>query len=192
MAKAIEILMNEHRDIERVLDVMSGALAGARQGGQLDLRLLAKVAHFIQTFADDLHHAKEEKILFPAMIAHGVPRDRGPLACMLGEHEYGRYQSQRFRLAIAGLSGGDESMRPILLEAAAQYEELLRAHIQKEDGFLYRLALQVLPAPVLESMAGAFEEADGVQSESLSAAADTLERIAVPPGAVLSTATSPR
>lgn len=183
MANAIEILMKEHQDIERVLDVMSDIVVGAHEGQVLDLALLAKVAEFIRAFADDLHHAKEEKVLFPAMVAHGVPLDRGPLACMLAEHALGRHHATRLRVAIAGLSLGDATMRPVLLEAAADYEALLRAHIQKEDRFLYGLALQVVPAFTLDAMVKAFEESDGVRAGALAAAAEALERARFEPPA---------
>lgn len=176
MTRAIEILMKEHHDIERVLDIMSSTVVGACEGQQLDLGLLAKVSGFIQTFADDLHHAKEEKLLFPAMVAHGVPLDRGPLACMLAEHERGRHHARRLRVAIAGLSLGDSRARPVLIEASGQYVALLRSHIQKEDGFLYGLARQVLPASVREALACAFDESDQKDPGALCAAADALER----------------
>lgn len=175
--------MKEHQDIERVLDVMSDVIVGATEGQEVDLPLLAKVAGFIQTFADDLHHAKEEKILFPAMVAHGVPLDRGPLACMLAEHELGRDHARRFRVAIAELSVGRTEMRAALFESAARYETLLRAHIQKEDGFLYGLALRVVPAAELETMLEMFAEADGAQAGALAAAADALSRARFEPRA---------
>jgi hemerythrin-like domain-containing protein len=175
VSRAIELLMKEHQDIERVLDVMSDVVVGAAEGQALDLPLLAKVAGFIQTFADDLHHAKEEKILFPAMVAHGVPLDRGPLACMLAEHELGRQHARRFRMAIAEVSVGNMEMRPVLFDAAAQYEGLLRAHIEKEDGFLYGLALRVLPPSSLLAMEATFAESDGALVGALTATADTLQ-----------------
>jgi hemerythrin-like domain-containing protein len=39
--------------------------------------------------AEPCHHAKEEKDLFPRMEGRGLPRQQGPLAVMLVEHELG-------------------------------------------------------------------------------------------------------
>ena len=44
---------------------------------------------------------KEEDLLFEAMVDCGVPREYGPIACMLGEHEAGRAR-RKLRRALDG------------------------------------------------------------------------------------------
>ncbi|MBW2188922.1 MAG: hemerythrin domain-containing protein, partial [Deltaproteobacteria bacterium] len=51
---------------------------------------LVRFVSFIRDFADAYHHSKEEDMLFVAMVEQGFPREAGPIAMMLHEHELGR------------------------------------------------------------------------------------------------------
>ncbi len=86
---AIETLMNEHRTIEQVLDAMVGFAEEARRRGATEKEELARFVGFVREFADACHHGKEEDILFAAMVAGGFPRNGGPIAVMLHEHDRG-------------------------------------------------------------------------------------------------------
>ena len=71
--KPTQILSDEHRIIERVLDAVQRlTLAPARQ----NLPHWQKAIEFIRGFADQCHHCKEEQVLFPALEAHGIPTRR--------------------------------------------------------------------------------------------------------------------
>ena len=48
------------------------------------------VVYLIRNYADGFHHAKEEKILFPALEVKGFSPHQGPVAVMLSEHIQGR------------------------------------------------------------------------------------------------------
>jgi hemerythrin-like domain-containing protein len=124
-ADPIEILMEEHRLIERVLDALD-AKADAP----------ARFAEFFREFADDQHHQKEEGILFLAMLDAGFPHEQGPIAVMLADHERGRE-------LIAELAAAD-GWTPEVEAAARNYSALMRQHIQKEDRILYPMARRVL------------------------------------------------
>jgi hemerythrin-like domain-containing protein len=87
----IELLMTEHRLIERGLDAMNGWLTAlSPETDSDDKEELARFVSFIRGFADAYHHGKEEDILFVAMVDHGFPRDVGPIPVMLREHDQGR------------------------------------------------------------------------------------------------------
>jgi hemerythrin-like domain-containing protein len=78
--KATEILMDEHRVIERVLTALERAAERLEQGGKLDPGFFVDATDFIRGFADGCHHQKEEGVLFKAMTAAGMPTDQGPIA----------------------------------------------------------------------------------------------------------------
>lgn len=175
----IELLMDEHRLIERVIDALIGyvkAVEGGSGGTKDDLR--AFVA-FIRGFADAHHHGKEEEILFRAMADQGMPADAGPLAVMLYEHVEGR----GFAGALAEVAerGGDfgEADRGEVARAARGYAGLLRDHIQKEDQILYPMADQMLPESAWRGIEQAFDafEADAenaARARELRASAEAL------------------
>jgi len=137
-----EILSDEHRVIERVLDVFE-ALAARPLKGSFDHWKHA--LDFARHFADQCHHYKEEKILFPALEEHGIPREEGPVGMMMLEHEEGRSYVRGMFAALAQIEATDESAQAALRENARQYVRLLREHIQKEDDILFRMADEVIP-----------------------------------------------
>ena len=86
---AIELLMQEHQLILRSLDALDAFTVDMARGGD-DRDELSRFVRFIREFADARHHGKEEDILFEAMVAAGFPREGGPIAVMLMDHEAGR------------------------------------------------------------------------------------------------------
>lgn len=160
---ALEILMDEHRVIERALTSLTTYARMVAKGADLPRPDLAGMVNFLQDYADAHHHGKEEDILFRAMAANGMPDDSGPLAVMLAEHGEGR----RLTGALAELSAGeaqwDPEERRRLLFAATGYARLLKEHIQKEDRILYPMAARMLSEDVwqqIESEFSAFQAAE--------------------------------
>ncbi len=147
---AIETLMNEHRTIERAIDALVSFADEVRRKTTEDREELSRFVAFIREFADACHHGKEEDILFAAMVQAGFPRQGGPIAVMLFEHDQGRqYVAALAELAAAGAPWSAED-RSRLSDAAHGYAGLLRQHIHKEDAILYPMAEQRLPPDVLE------------------------------------------
>ena len=66
--KATEILMEEHRIIERVLTALERATTRLSKGQDVYLRFFTGTTVFIKNFSDGFHHQKEEGILFPVLI----------------------------------------------------------------------------------------------------------------------------
>jgi len=149
-----QILSDEHRIIERVLDAVQRlSAAPARQ----NLPHWQKAIEFIRGFADQCHHCKEEQVLFPALEAHGIPTEDGPVGMMLQEHEEARSHVRAMMDALARIAAGEESAAAGLFDNAGQYLRLLREHIQKEDEVLFRLADEVIPADEQKRLLQEFE-----------------------------------
>ncbi len=164
--EAIENLMSEHRLILRALAGLESFAEEVRLGRE-DKAELAAFVTFLREYADGLHHAKEEEILFAAMVQAGFPQRAGPVGVMLLEHDQGRRLVGELAAAAAheGPWGAEERAR--LTSAAGAFANLLRAHIHKEDAILYPMAEQRL-SPLLAAAvdAGCLErdqarEADG-------------------------------
>jgi hemerythrin-like domain-containing protein len=157
VARAIEILMGEHRLIERVLGSLETYVVEIERGLPPERRTLADYAAFFRGFADACHHGKEEDILFQRMLERGMPRQTGPLAVMFHEHVLGRARVA----ALRGLGEADGPLAPVevqlAVENASGFIELLRAHILKEDGILYPMAERLLTGPELDALETDFE-----------------------------------
>jgi hemerythrin-like domain-containing protein len=115
-----------------------------------------KALDFFRHFADQCHHFKEEKVLFPALEEHGIPCDGGPIGMMLTEHEEGRSYVRSMLAAISLVEAKNEAAKDSLLSSAQAYCRLLREHIQKEDEILFRMADEVIPAEEQKNLLGAF------------------------------------
>jgi hemerythrin-like domain-containing protein len=153
-ARATELLSDEHRVIERVLAAIEKLL---QRPAADSLESWHKALDFIRHFADQCHHFKEEKVLFPAMEEHGIPNDGGPVGMMLMEHEEGRSYVRSMFDALGRIEAKDETAQASLFENARQYLRLLREHIQKEDDILFRMANEVIPEDKQKQLLKDFE-----------------------------------
>jgi hemerythrin-like domain-containing protein len=108
---------------------------------------------FLKEFADKCHHGKEEGLLFPAMVAAGIPDKGGPIGVMLAEHTRGR---QLIRDMEESISTGVDRVK--LAHASGEYAVLLRVHIRKENTALFPMAEKVLKEIQLEKLYEGFEE----------------------------------
>ena len=157
--KPTEILSNEHRIIERVLS----AVEKLAKGPVAALEPWKKALDFFRHFADERHHFKEEKLLFPLMEEHGILIEGGPIGMMLVEHEEGRSYVKAMLAALSLVEAGNESAKESLVSSAQAYCRLLREHIEKEDEILFRMADEVIPADEQKKLLAGFAQHEGEQ-----------------------------
>ena len=139
-----QILQDEHRIIEGVLDCLEKLAERCRAEGKLDADAGRDTIEFFRAFADRCHHCKEETHLFPMMEQRGFSADAGPTAVMRQEHEQGRQLVSAMADALDGASGGDAAACGRFLQAAHGFLNLLRQHIMKENQVLFPMAEQAL------------------------------------------------
>ena len=179
--EATNLLMDEHRVIERVISALEIATSRLGSGQTVRPGFFIDASDFIKGFADGCHHKKEEGVLFPAMEAAGVPREGGPIGAMLSDHEAGRLFNRNMRTAAEQLAAGDQSASADIERNALGYARLLRQHIMKEDKVLFPMADHVIPTGKQTEVAAAFEHieheenGEGVHEKYL-ALAEALEQ----------------
>lgn len=179
--QATDILMEEHQVILRVITALERGADQLERGGPVQPEFFTDAARFIKGFADGCHHRKEEGVLFRAMQTHGMPVNGGPIGVMMAEHEQGRMYTRGMAEAAERLSRGDEPARADVVANARGYAELLRQHIEKENGILFPMADQVIPPAEHAAVLDGFEHVEheetgaGVHEKYL-ALAETLER----------------
>jgi hemerythrin-like domain-containing protein len=123
---------------------------------------------FFKTFADRCHHRKEEQVLFPKLVALGIPVNDGPLGVMLYEHDQARLLIRAMEEAADTGHPGDFAL------FAEQYADLLEGHIAKEDNILFRRADSLLTAADDESL---FRRFDDIEREMGAEAHEKFHRI---------------
>lgn len=158
MSKAIDLLMDEHRLIEKVLEALKNYALRVREGEKLDRKKLLDFAHFFKEFSDRCHHGKEEERLFKEMVLAGIPQDQGPIAVMLYEHDLGRDCVRKIKEISEQEGEITEEEEKTFVEQAEGFYYLLSSHIQKEDTILYPMAMQVLSDKKLDELLEDFEK----------------------------------
>jgi len=137
-----DILKEEHRALERMLNVFEAALKKSENGEKVQPQVYFDIIEFIKKFGDKCHHGKEEDLLFPAMEIKGFSKQMGPVAVMLYEHTQGRNLVAVMTSAAERYATGDASALKDLALAGRNFIGLLRQHIQKEDNILFVMADQ--------------------------------------------------
>jgi hemerythrin-like domain-containing protein len=149
----IATLLDEHRTILRVLAEMEQE-CGRLTGDAPLVPFWQRTLRFLEVFDEQLHHDKEEGLLFPALEAAGLSPQSGPTAVLRSEHGRCRLWRQGIEQAIER----NDSLR--LLGAVQGFVDLQRQHVLKENQILFPLARQLLSVEVFERMARAFQERD--------------------------------
>ena len=171
---AIALLMEEHQLILRTLDALDAFAAKASKGTE-DKPELERFVRFIRDFADARHHGKEEDILFEAMVQSGFPREAGPIAVMLMDHEAGRARLAVLAEKAAQAAPWSDADRIEIVDAARGYSGLLRSHIVREDSILYPMAQHRVPEGVMERVD---QECEAFEAKQVAAGGDALKALA--------------
>jgi hemerythrin-like domain-containing protein len=157
----IEVLVNEHRSIERVLDAIEARLQASAQG-PFPADFFSEALDFLSNFADGCHHYKEEQCLFPMLTSRGMPREGGPVGMMLHEHDEGRGYLAAIRQNLEQARAGSPEAIEAVRENAEAYIHLLRQHIFKENNVLFQMARNLLSSADMQKLS---EQYEGVERE---------------------------
>lgn len=161
MAQVTDVLVAEHRIIERVLGALERAAGRLEMGETVEPAFFSELLRFLRDFADGRHHLKEEDALVPALVAAGLPLEEGPLAVILAEHVEGRAWTRRLENAIGRLEAAEPGAAAELVACARAYVALLRDHIMKEDRMLFPMAEHVLSGPARERLGDVLNRSGG-------------------------------
>jgi hemerythrin-like domain-containing protein len=160
-------LVHEHNLIKRMLTLLERNAPRTAEGSYSDYRFYLDGVDFIRNYADRFHHAKEEDVLFAALVANGMPREHSPVAAMLMEHEQGRAfvraMEEAASAALAGKSGQDR----LIAANALAYAALLREHIAKEDEILYPLSERIIPTEARDAILAGYTRAEQIAQPGL-------------------------
>jgi len=152
----ITMLLDDHRLIEKVLQALDERLADP--SGEFPADFVEQAIDFIVHFADGCHHYCEEEALFPALAKLGVAVEGGPIGVMLHEHSVGRACVAGMRENLPAARSGDPGARIRVREYAAEFTNVLRNHIWKEDNILFQMARNVLSDEGSRTLAAQFTD----------------------------------
>ncbi len=155
--KATQQLRDEHEGIKIMLSILEQVCQQLGSTGSLNHEHFEGILEFLKVFVDTCHHGKEEDLLFPALIAMGVPKE-GPIAAMLHEHEIGRNYVKTMSKVYAAYMEGDGSSAKNIIKNAYGYISLMRGHIEKENVVLFVIADNHLSSKRQQELFDGFEK----------------------------------
>jgi len=158
--KPTEQLKEEHDAIKLMLRILERVCEKLESGQDVNQTHLKEMLEFIGVFADRCHHGKEEDLLFPEMQKAGIPKEGGPIAVMLTEHDMGREYVSAMSDAIAQYESGNQQASSKFAQNARGYISLLSQHIEKEDNILYPIADARIPKAKQDELLKEFEKVE--------------------------------
>jgi hemerythrin-like domain-containing protein len=131
-------LRRDHELIEKVIKAMESTIQLLNDGKQIPESILLPVIDFSKNFTDVCHHSKEENSLFPALEQAGMPRNMGPIAMMLMDHERSREIGKEMENSAKDYISSGNSTK--LINDMQQYVEHITEHLWKENNRLFMMA----------------------------------------------------
>ncbi len=142
--RSVEILVSEHRAVENVLAELEGLIDDFLANPEVPDAAKQSLGNISDFLARDLilHIRKENEGLFPALEKF-LPRQQGPIAVMLHEHEGITRAHLGLREGVADLeqhpsTGGSAAAR--IRDNGRRLIQELRAHLFKEEQVLFPFA----------------------------------------------------
>lgn len=158
-------LQDEHVAIERVLDALT-AWAAEVMRDHVDARAeLSGFLVYCHRFVDGLHHAKEEEVLFRALVELEDPACNELVGNLLREHERGRVLLGPLEDLAYQLSPWNADEHEDLAHLVADYAGFLRAHIEHENRALLPLVRTRLSDATRDQVLHRFRQIDARHAE---------------------------
>ncbi len=151
-AHPIDELTQDHALIHRVLGAIDDEAAWLQSSFEVRLGFWLQALDFLEHFADDEHHGKEDHWLWPALEHVGVSREHGPLAHLGRDYEQGRIARGCMVEALA------HQDVPGLARSALLCARQLRRQIEKEEQVLFPLAFELLDPCCMDRLRREFDQ----------------------------------
>ncbi|URZ05530.1 hypothetical protein CLROS_008560 [Clostridium felsineum] len=153
LVDGISLMMDEHKNIKRMLKVIRKACFGIVNGKEIDYNDFEMIIDFVRNYADKHHHGKEEQFLFNRMVDEiGGAAEKLVKYGMLVEHDFGRLHMRELEEALNKLKAGDEEAKIDVIANAVGYANLLNRHIEREDTVAYSFARRSLSEETLNKI----------------------------------------
>jgi hemerythrin-like domain-containing protein len=142
MVEIIEILRQEHRNIEKLLRVMEQELSVFDRGERPDYEVFGAVIEFFKKYPDSCHHPKED-IIYEKFKACD-PGRAASVADLQAEHREGAVRLRRVAQAIDNVLNDQELLRESVDRIVRDFIDNERKHIALEDEVIFPAILDTL------------------------------------------------
>jgi hemerythrin-like domain-containing protein len=142
MVEIIEILREEHRNIQKLLRVMEQELNVFDRGERPDYEIFGAIIEFFKMYPDSCHHPKED-IIYEKFKARD-PGRAASIADLQAEHREGAVRLRRVAQAIESVLNDQELLRQNVDRIIRDFIDNERKHIALEDEVVFPAILDTL------------------------------------------------
>ena len=142
MVEIIEILREEHRNIEKLLRVMEEELNVFDRGERPDYEVFGAIIEFFKKYPDSCHHPKED-IIYEKFKTRD-PSRAASIADLEAEHREGAARLRRVAQAIDSVLNGQELLRESVDRIVRDFIDKERTHITLENEVIFPAIVDTL------------------------------------------------
>jgi hemerythrin-like domain-containing protein len=142
MTYVIEILRQEHRNIEKLLRVLERELSLFDRGERPDYEVIHAVIDYFTDYPDSCHHPKEDMIFERLKV-----RDAGAAATigdLEAEHQEGARRLRRVGQIVEAVLNDQDLMRHSAYDTMHDFIDYERRHMAMEERLVFPAALKAL------------------------------------------------
>lgn len=142
MSRIIENLLDEHRNIEKLLHILEQELEIFDRGESPDYQILQAIIDYFQDYPESYHHPKEDIVFEKLKLRDpAVARQIGDAKA---EHQAETNRLRQFARAVEDILAGRELLRQAFHNVARDFVEHQRQHMVKEERLLFPSAVNAL------------------------------------------------
>jgi hemerythrin-like domain-containing protein len=142
MPKIIDVLREEHQNIEKLLVVLEHELEVFDHSGRPDYEILQTIIQYFQDYPETCHHPKEEMIF--ATLTARDPAAAAGFGDVEAEHELESRRLHSFARAVDSVLADQEFLRESFHLAVQDFIAHQRQHLEKEERLLFPAAVKAL------------------------------------------------
>jgi hemerythrin-like domain-containing protein len=142
MVEIIEILRQEHRNIEKLLQVMEQELTVFDRGERPDYEVFGAIVEFFKNYPDSCHHPKEDMIY--EKFRTRDPGRAASVADLEAEHREGAVRLRRVARAIESVLNDQELLRESVDRIVRDFIDSERKHIALEEEVVFPAIVDTL------------------------------------------------
>ena len=153
----IEILINEHRLIERFVKFIGKEMEKIAETQKVEPNFMVAAVDFFRTYADRYHHGKEEGILFKGLSQKKLSEtDKKMMLELTMEHAYARRTVRNLENSKEAYLAGKADALKDILQLLNALVELYPMHIEKEDKHFFLPSMTYFTQAEQEEMLNKF------------------------------------
>jgi hemerythrin-like domain-containing protein len=142
MSRIIEILLEEHRNIEKLLLVLEQELEVFARSERPDYEILQAIIQYFQDYPESCHHPKEDMVFKQLKVRDPAAAKR--IGDVEAEHQVETKRLLGFAQAVEHILAGREFLRQAFHNVVHDFIEHQRQHMDKEERLLFPSAIKAL------------------------------------------------